>query len=159
MTTPQLTEPDTRIAATYVAVQVIILLLLIFVNLKFGLAVNKFMAIGILFEWLGGLGILLSAYSIRRSLTAMPLPKEHGQLATNGLYKYVRHPMYSSVLLLSLGIALLSGQWLKYSLVAALAVLFYYKSVYEERYLAQKYTGYMAYAKKTARFVPLIKFR
>ena len=139
------------------AIQVVLLLLLVFADASFGFEVRKFITIGKLFEWSGGLGILVSAYSIRTSLTALPIPKEHGQLATNGLYRYVRHPMYSSVLLLTLGIALLSGHGFKYGLVIALAWLFYYKTVYEERYLAQKYLAYKVYAKKTARFIPFIK--
>ena len=43
--------------------------------------------------------------------------------------------MYTSVLLLALGIALLSGNLVKYLLVVSLVMLFYFKSVYEEKYL------------------------
>ncbi len=147
---------DKKVAATYVAVQAIILALLIFVDFSFYSGISRFRVVGTLFEWLGAIGILLSAYSIRTSLTAMPLPKERGQLATNGLYSYVRHPMYSSVLVMSLGIALLSGQGVKYALVIALTILFYYKSIYEEKHLSQKYNGYTLYATKTPKFVPFI---
>jgi protein-S-isoprenylcysteine O-methyltransferase Ste14 len=138
-----------RLALIYVVVQAIILLLLVFLR--------RFTIIGTSFEWLGGLGVLLSAYSIRTSLTALPLPKEKGQLATGGLYKYVRHPMYTSVLLLSFGIALLSGQGLKYLLVLALCLLFYYKTKYEEKYLSLKYPSYKDYAKHTPRLIPFTK--
>lgn len=65
--------------------------------------------------------------------------------------------MYTSVLLLSLGIALLGGNGVKYALVMCLYALFYYKSQYEERYLRQKFADYVAYAKHTPRFIPLLK--
>jgi protein-S-isoprenylcysteine O-methyltransferase Ste14 len=146
-----------RLALIYVVVQAIILLLLVFVDFSFALSLRRFTIIGTSFEWLGGLGVLLSAYSIRTSLTALPLPKEKGQLATGGLYKYVRHPMYTSVLLLSFGIALLSGQGLKYLLVLALCLLFYYKTKYEEKYLSLKYPSYKDYAKHTPRLIPFTK--
>lgn len=140
-----------------VAAQAVILGLLIFLGTRFGLSVRRFEYIGRAFEYLGGIGILLSAINIRSSLTAVPLPKENGKLSTTGLYKYVRHPIYTSVLLLSLGIALLSGNVIKYALVMMLYVLLYYKSKYEEHYLRQKYTNYKQYSEKTARFIPFIK--
>jgi len=151
------TKPYKLVALTYVIIQAIILGLLIFVNITYGFSVRKFVIIGSILEWIGILGILVAAYSIRRSLTAMPLPKEHGQLATNGLYKYVRHPMYTSVLIFSLGLAINSGEFYKYLLVVALTALFYYKSIYEEVYLTKKYIGYAEYAQKTPRLLPFIK--
>jgi protein-S-isoprenylcysteine O-methyltransferase Ste14 len=141
----------------FVAVQAAILSLLVFLDNDFGLKITRLEFIGTLLEWLGGIGILLSAITIRSSLTAVPLPKEHGRLGTTGLYKYVRHPMYTSVLVLSLGIALLSGSIVKYVLVAGLYMLFYYKSKYEEQYLRQKYSDYGQYAEHTGRFIPFIK--
>ena len=144
-------------AWSFVAVQAVILGLLIFLDTSLGFDVKRFVLIGTMLEWLGGIGILLSAITIRSSLTAVPLPKEHGKLGTTGLYKYVRHPMYTSVLLLSLGIALLSGNLIKYALVVGLYLLFYFKSTYEERYLRQKYDNYKEYAKRTPRFVPFVK--
>lgn len=142
---------------TFVVVQAIILGLLVFMDADFGLTVRRLEVVGTLFEWIGGIGILLSAVTIRSSLTVAPLPKESGKLGTSGLYKYVRHPMYSSVLLLSLGIALLSGSLVKYLLVVCLYALFYYKSRFEERYLRQKFNNYEDYAKSTSRFIPFTK--
>jgi protein-S-isoprenylcysteine O-methyltransferase Ste14 len=157
MSDKKTTEPNKSVALAYVIAQVIILILLIFVNSNYGFNVSRFIFVGTVLEWIGILGILISAYSIRRSLTAMPLPKEHGKLATNGLYKYVRHPMYTSVLLFSLGLALSSGEIYKYLLVVGLSILFYYKSVYEEIYLARKYVDYKNYTKRTPRFIPFSK--
>lgn len=138
-------------------IQAILLGLLVFLSEDFGLRFERFTLVGKVFELTGAVGILLSAITIRSSLTAVPLPKQNAKLGTSGLYKYVRHPMYSSVLLLSLGIALVSGNGVKYLLVVGLVVLFYYKSVYEEKYLRAKYAGYQQYAKTVPRFIPRLK--
>ena len=151
-------KPNRLVALSYVIVQAIILILLIFANMTFGISIRKFVLIGSILEMAGIVGIFASSYSIRTSLTAMPLPKEHGQLATNGLYKFVRHPMYTSVLAFSLGLALASGSAHKYLLVIGLYALFYYKSRYEEVYLGRKYAGHKEYSNTTPRFIPFTKF-
>ncbi len=143
-------------AWSYVFVQGLILVLLVFLSDDIGPTVSRVAYVGAALEWLGFIGILMSAISIRTSLTALPLPKQHSRLGTSGLYKYVRHPMYTSVIILALGIALLSGNIIKYGLVIGLIVLFYRKSVYEEHYLRLKHSDYEAYAKKTPRFIPLL---
>lgn len=144
-------------AWAFVAMQAVLLALLVFIGNDIGPTITKVAYAGTALEWLGFLGIILSAISIRTSLTALPLPKENARLGTNGLYRYVRHPMYTSVIILALGIALLSGSVLKYGLVVSLVLLFYYKSVYEERYLRLKYPEYQSYASRTPRLIPFIK--
>jgi protein-S-isoprenylcysteine O-methyltransferase Ste14 len=141
---------------SFVLVQAVILLLIIFMNNEFGANISEFRAAGLVLEIIGWAGIIISAFNIRTVLTAEPLPKEGGNLSTNGLYKHVRHPMYTSVLSLSLGIALTSGNIIKYVLVILLTILFYFKSVYEERYLLDQYPEYKPYSRKTPRFIPFI---
>lgn len=142
---------------TFVAIQAVILLLLIFMSKDFGPNITEFKTAGQLLELIGWIGIIISAINIRTVLTAEPLPRENGKLTTDGLYKYVRHPMYTSVILLTFGIAILSGNIIKYILVVALLILFYIKSNYEEKYLQDQYPEYKKYAKETPRFFPFIK--
>ncbi|MBI3429337.1 MAG: isoprenylcysteine carboxylmethyltransferase family protein [Actinobacteria bacterium] len=138
----------------FVLIQGIILFLLIFTHFKVGLQVRQFMWVGSPFEWLGIIGILVSARSLGSALTAMPLPKKGGKMTSRGLYRYVRHPMYSSVLLFTLGVAINYGDLYKYILVGSLYLLFYFKSSYEERLLVSTYPDYESYAKNTPRFIP-----
>jgi protein-S-isoprenylcysteine O-methyltransferase Ste14 len=141
-------------AYLYVGVQAIILGLLVFLPSNIGPTISSATALGKLLEYLGFAGIIASAYTIRKSLTALPTPKSGGQLGNTGLYKYVRHPMYTSVLILSLGIAVLGGSVIKYALVVCLYVLFLHKSKFEESLLREKYPEYHEYAQKTPRFFP-----
>lgn len=138
----------------FVLVQGAILGLLLFTNSNFGWPVRRFFWLGTASEWIGIVGILVAAASLQRSLTAMPIPKADGKMTRQGLYRYVRHPMYTSVLLFSLGIALYSGTLYKYILAGSLLVLFYFKSSYEESFLSEKYPDYSNYAKVTPRFLP-----
>lgn len=153
------TLPAKYKALVFVIIQAILLLGLIFLSNYLGPNVYRFRYIGTVLEFIGLLGIIASAITIRSSLTVMPLPKEDGQLGTTGLYKYVRHPMYMCVLLLSLGLALASGSIIKYGLVMGLYLLFYYKSKYEEIFLSKKYAGYKEYSQNTPRFIPFLKDR
>ncbi|HUW87305.1 MAG TPA: isoprenylcysteine carboxylmethyltransferase family protein [Candidatus Paceibacterota bacterium] len=141
----------------FVLVQGIILGLLLFTHLNFGWSVKRFFWLGTTCEWIGIVGILAAGLTLKRSLTAMPIPKADGKMARQGLYRYVRHPMYTSVLLFSFGIALYYGSLYKYLLVGSLLVLFYFKSSYEESFLSEKYPDYSNYARVTPRFLPRLR--
>ena len=150
-------SPNKLKAIIFVIIQVILLIGLVFISNNIGPKLLHFRLTGTIFVFLGLIGIIVSAVTIRSSLTVMPLPKDNGQLGTTGLYKFVRHPMYTCVLLLSLGIAVASGSLIKYGLVIGLYVLFYNKSRYEEKFLRQKYADYKDYAHHTPRFIPFLK--
>lgn len=150
-------NPNRVQAWAYVYVQALLLLLLVLVDKRFGPEIPRVVCLGWVLEFLGIIGIFVCAASLRRSLTVVPLPKEDGQLSTGGLYRYVRHPMYSSVLLFALGIAIDSGSAFKYLLTLFLYILFRFKSIYEEKYLTLKYPDYAAYAARIPRFIPFIK--
>ncbi len=152
--------PNQLQARTYVFVQALLLILLLFFNGGIGPQIDRFVLLGRALELLGVLGVLICAVTLRSSLTPMPIPKEDGKLSTTGLYRYVRHPMYTSVLLLALGIALHSGSAIKYLLVILLYFLLYLKSVFEEKYLRLKYSEYAEYSARIPRFIPFaISFR
>lgn len=150
-------SPNLLHAWSYVIVQAVILVLIIFLGQSVGPQTHHFALLGWICEWLGIVGILVSAASLRRSLTAVPIPKVEGNLSTTGLYRFVRHPMYSSVLLFALGIAIHSGSIIKYLLMIALYFLFYTKSRYEEKYLIIKYPEYAEYSARTPRFIPFTR--
>ncbi len=150
-------NPNRVHAWSYVIVQAVLLVLTIFLGQNLGPQIHRFVLLGWICEWLGIIGILISGASLRKSLTAVPIPKSNGKLSTTGLYRYVRHPMYTSVLLFAIGIAIGSGTIVKYLLVTALYFLFYAKSKYEEIFLKIKYPEYAEYALRIPRFIPFTK--
>ena len=80
-------RPNQLQAWSYVFIQGVILALLIFFSRKMGPQIHRFVFVGTLLEWLGVAGVLICAASLRRSLTAVPIPKEDGTLSTSGLYR------------------------------------------------------------------------
>lgn len=144
-------------AWTYVFIQALLIFLLVFLGSGFGPQIHRIVLPGRALEMVGVLGVLICAASLRSSLTVVPIPKDEGRLSTTGLYRYVRHPMYTSVLLLASGIALQSGSITKYLLVILLTVLFYSKSVFEEQHLRMKYPEYADYSTRIPRFIPFTK--
>ena len=104
---------------------------------------------------LAGFVILgLSALALGKSLTAHPIPGKNAVLVTDGLYRYVKHPIYSGLLLVALGLTIAGGFFPHVLFLIALTFLLNYKASFEEALLAKSYAGYAEYSKKTGRFVP-----
>ena len=104
---------------------------------------------------LAGFVILgLSALALGKSLTAHPIPGKDAVLVTDGLYRFVKHPIYSGVILIAIGLTITGGFLPHVFFFAALTLLLNYKASFEEALLAKTYAGYADYSKKTGRFVP-----
>ena len=103
----------------------------------------------------GSVGILTAAWFLGRALTPVPEPNGAGMIA-RGVYAWVRHPMYTSVVIASLGVAFARGAAAAWFLVVALALFFELKTRREERFLAIAYSGYRSYASRTGKFIPLL---
>jgi protein-S-isoprenylcysteine O-methyltransferase Ste14 len=109
---------------------------------------------GLVLMAIAGVILLVSFAGLGNSLTASPLPKQRGQLITTGLYSYVRHPIYSGLLLLSLGAVLDAGWWPQLVVALMLFLLLRIKAQFEESLLRKAYPKYAAYAAKTPMFFP-----
>lgn len=83
-----------------------------------------------------------------------PRPKERHELITRGPFRWVRHPIYTGVLITALGACLVSGSWLALAFWLCLCVLFDLKARREEAWLAQRYSQYLEYRTRTRKFVP-----
>ncbi|MFD1096641.1 methyltransferase family protein [Salegentibacter chungangensis] len=106
---------------------------------------------------LGWIIVLVAILQLNRNLSPFPSPKADSKLVQNGLYKYIRHPVYFGILIGLGGIAIYSLSGYRVILTLALYVLFDIKSIYEEKLLMTKFPGYRDYRKKTGRFFPRIK--
>ncbi len=114
--------------------------------------------------WLRGVGfalvlsglLLIAAAALRLggALTPTPVPKDDGSLATGGLYRFMRHPIYSGVLMVVIGLMARSGSWLTITVGIVTMLFFNQKARWEEARLMERYADYAAYAAVTPRFVP-----
>ncbi|WP_159467037.1 isoprenylcysteine carboxylmethyltransferase family protein [Dyadobacter sp. 3J3] len=139
----------------FVSVQLVLFCLFIFLPDFYALHFSKKLKlVGLIFSFAGLLVCLISIYQLRKSLTPFPSPVRNGTLVNTGLFKYVRHPIYSGILVCLTGYGLFSESVTRLMLVVMLLLLFYYKSRYEEKMLLSVYSGYHEYRKRTGRFFP-----
>lgn len=103
---------------------------------------------------LGAVFGLGGVWALRGNRTIFPRPKVDASLVRHGIYRWVRHPLYTSLILLSLGWA--AGWASMPALLAggALAVFLDRKARREEVWLRAKFPEYAAYARQVRRFVP-----
>jgi protein-S-isoprenylcysteine O-methyltransferase Ste14 len=102
----------------------------------------------------GAAAIILGALRLGRSASMHPAPTSGAVLRTDGAYRLVRHPIYSGVLLLALGIASTAGSVVALVIFAVLVGVLSVKARFEESLLQRRFPGYLAYARATPRFVP-----
>ena len=76
-------------------------------------------------------------------------------LVSHGLYRFVRHPIYTGDLLLLLGLELSLNSWCVLA-AAALAVYIRRRAIREEGQLRQALPGYDQYCSRTTRFLPFL---
>lgn len=81
--------------------------------------------------------------------------KQDHMLVNGGVYRYIRHPIYSGDLAMLLGLELCLNSWL-FLAVVAIAIPTIYKAVREEEVLSQTVAGYQAYRAQTKRFIPFV---
>lgn len=112
-------------------------------------------------KWIGlGVAVLgllidvLAFLQLNTSLSPYPTPKVGGELVQSGLYAYVRHPIYTGLLLVTFGYAFHEASVYKGLVSIALLVLFYFKTSYEEKRLEAVYPEYPAYRQRVGRFLP-----
>lgn len=115
---------------------------------------EPFQFIGVLVTGLGAAIIVWGFISLGDALTPFPRPLDDTVLHRQGAFRLMRHPIYSGVILASLG---WSGWWLSATgllPVLLLAVFFDRKAAYEETWLRKKYPGYADYARRVKKFIP-----
>lgn len=113
--------------------------------------------IGISFSVIGIIISLASVFALKRNLSAFPTPKQSAQLIQSGIYKYVRHPIYSGILFFTFGFSIYSENTLRLLIFFMLLILFRFKATYEEKLLQDKFSNYVTYKKTTGMFLPRIK--
>lgn len=92
--------------------------------------------------------------AIRRYLTPLPYPVEGNRLVETGVYRLVRHPLYSAIMLAFAGWTIFSVS-LTHLLLTLLAILFFrHKASKEEAWLTRRHPNYPDYAARTGRFIP-----
>ena len=96
--------------------------------------------------------VVLTIASVNFTVTPMNIP------ITRGMYRYTRHPLYLSSLLLYLSVGIASASWIFLVIFVVQLVSINIGAVGEERYCLEKYgDDYCEYLRKTPKWIGLPK--
>ena len=105
---------------------------------------------------LAGLAGLAGAVSLGGNLSPFPQPLRASRLVQSGIYRLVRHPLYTAVFCAALGWSLLFGSGLGLAGALCLGLFLDAKARAEERALRRRFAEYEAYQRRVKRFIPWV---
>ncbi len=85
--------------------------------------------------------------------TAQVIEKQ--RVVSRGLYRFIRHPIYTGDLMLLCGLELALNSWLVLGVFLLMPIVMR-KAVQEETMLMDELEGYAAYCTETTRFIPFV---
>ena len=108
-------------------------------------------------EW-GAIALgLWALLTMRRGvLRILPDVAADAILVSQGPYRFIRHPMYTSVILLMTALVFNSPSAMRYATLSMLYCVLLGKLLYEEKLLKKSFAGYQEYCKTTWRLLPFI---
>jgi protein-S-isoprenylcysteine O-methyltransferase Ste14 len=108
-------------------------------------------------SFLAGLAVVASGgISLGDNLTPLPKPREGSHsLVTDGMFKYMRHPMYGGLIIASAGLGIATNSAARILLAGLLFLVLDKKATFEESFLAEKYGAeYSEYQSKVKKLLP-----
>ncbi len=102
----------------------------------------------------GAILAVLAVAGLGPALTPSPIPREHAPLVTSGVYGFVRHPIYTGLMTVGLGLALFGASVWHIAAWVTLVLVLSAKTRWEERMLVAEHPGYGGYGARVGRFVP-----
>ena len=103
-----------------------------------------------------GFGIYTVKHNPLGNFNVTPEIKQNATLITTGAYRYIRHPMYFSVLLMMLGIVVSKLTLLSVFIYALLVVTLFLKAKKEEILWMEQSFEYRNYMLQTKRIIPFV---
>lgn len=119
-----------------------------------GEASNLMVLLGLILMVTAVILVTTGFIALSSTLSVMPTPRANGQLKTTGIFGLIRHPIYTGLFCVALGLICIDG-WATALLPSVLLfILLNIKARFEEKLLLEKYSGYAAYMKRVGRFFP-----
>ena len=113
--------------------------------------------IGILVFLIGAtVGLFALNHNQLGNFNIQPKMKENAKLITTGIYSYIRHPMYLSVLLMMLGVFIGSPSMIEALFLILLTIVLALKAKKEESIWTEQTEEYVKYKKRTKLFIPFL---
>ena len=89
--------------------------------------------------------LLVAIKDLGRNLSPFPRPIKNSNLVTTGIYRFTRHPMYYSLIFISIGVFIIKLSIYYLILTICLALIIKFKIALEEKYLMNKFKNYLLY--------------
>ena len=104
-----------------------------------------FYLVGFLIIIIAFIILLVSIKDLGRNLSPFPRPKNNSNLVTTGIYGFTRHPMYYTLIFISIGFFIIKLSIYYLFLTISLALIIKFKIALEEQYLNNKFQNYLLY--------------
>jgi len=101
--------------------------------------------VGLLIIIIAFIILLVAIKDLGRNLSPFPRPINNSNLVTTGIYRFTRHPMYYSLILISIGVFIIKLSIYYLFLTISLALIIKFKIALEEKYLMNKFKNYLSY--------------
>ena len=122
-----------------------------------GTSIIHISLLAITFIFLSLVLIFWAIFAMQKSkLSILPEPAANAILITNGPYHYIRHPMYTAILLCSTGLLIHQFSPIRLAIAIALTIVLVIKLKWEEKMLLQKFDAYDLYMRNTKCLLPFI---
>ena len=116
--------------------------------------VPELQVLGAILVFLGLLFALWARTHLGRNWSGAVTVKEGHTLITSGPYRWVRHPIYSGVVVALAGTALAIGEARGFIATALILIGFVIKLLVEEARMRDTFPDYVDYCRHTARLIP-----
>ena len=119
-------------------------------------------------DWLGWVGVALFAfaiwllgrshYDLGKNWTPTVAIRHDHELITAGVFKYIRHPMYSAHLIWAIAQIFILHNWIAgYSFIIVQVPFYFVRIKHEEAFMMEQFgEAYKDYMKRTDRLIPKI---
>ena len=101
--------------------------------------------VGFLIIIIASIIMLVAIKDLGRNLSPFPRPINNSNLVTKGIYRFTRHPMYYSLIFISLGVFITKLSIYYLFLSTSLILIIKFKIALEEQYLKNKFKNYLFY--------------
>jgi len=117
-------------------------------------------AIGLTADVVAVIGLLITLwarFALGSNWSGSVTFKENHELITSGPYAFVRHPIYTGMLMMLLGTVIISGHAFGFALLALGTFMLWLKSLDEERMMLKHFPdSYPGYKKRVAALIPFV---
>ena len=106
------------------------------------------------------LGLIVASWAIfemqKSKINIAPTPRKGATLVDTGIYKWIRHPMYTSLLMVFIPMVIENYTIINLAIFLFFAINLILKLEYEETLLVKFFPNYQEYQQRSFKVIPLI---